>query len=189
MSTLDNPNVSVDPSTVSFWPTALRWGVIGGLIMVVYALVGNMTGLSRPSAGMAALAINGIVSIALYIVLLVLAIRAHRTELGGHISFGRAFIVGLVVAVVMGILGAIFNYVYMTMIEPDFATIMIDEMEQMYENMGMSDEQISAAMDQAAGSFEAGTMVRNGILGSLGMGGVISLILAAIMKKNPPEVA
>lgn len=190
MSTLDHPNSGVDPSTVSFWPTALRYGVIGGLIMVVYGLVGNITGISKPSSGFGLVIANLFITIGLYVSILVVAIRGHRDgDLGGYISFGRAFIVGLVAAVIMGILSAIFQYVYITMIEPDFAATMVAEMEQMYLDMGLDEAQVDEAMKQVEGNFTATAMFTSGLLYSVGFGAFISLIVAAIMKKNPPEVA
>jgi uncharacterized protein YneF (UPF0154 family) len=184
---LETPRLT-DPSDVPFINTAVRYGIIGGLIFIIYGMIGNLTGLNRPSAGFGAIGLNFLISIGLYVGIMVAAVKKHRdAELGGYIPFGRAFMVGLVVAVIAGILGGIFNFIYMSYIEPDFMETMIAETQAMYERMGMSETQIEKAMEQVKSSFEPSKMLIQGFVWSAILGGIVSLIVAAIMKKNPPE--
>ena len=55
MDTLDDPRKAVDESAVPFFPTALRYGIIGGLASIVFAMVLNLTGLSIPKSMMTGL--------------------------------------------------------------------------------------------------------------------------------------
>ena len=177
-----------DPGSVPFINTAVRYGVIGGLIFIIYGMIANFTGFNRPSAGIGAMVLNFLIFIGLYVGIQVAAIKKHRDEeLGGAIQFGRAFMVGIVVAVIAGIISAVFNYFYMTVIDPDMLSTMVEEMEVMYERMGMSESQIEAAMEQIRTGFEPTKMFVQGIIMSVIMGGIVALIVAAIMKKNPPE--
>lgn len=188
MSTSDNPQV-VDPASVSPQATIIRYGLIGGLIFVVYGLLGNILGFAKPSGGISAIVINGLVFIVLYVGLMVMAVRKHRDQdLGGYIPFGRAFLVGLGVAVIAGVISGLFNYLYMSFIEPDYLTNMVGEMEEMYANMGMSEETIEIAMERVRKSLTPTKMLTNAAIGSVVMGGIVSLIVSAIMKKKPPEV-
>ena len=65
MSILNKPGETIDPSTVSPWPTILRYGLIGGLVLVVYALLGNLLGFTKPSAGFVTLILSGMVVVIL----------------------------------------------------------------------------------------------------------------------------
>ena len=190
MSILNKPGETIDPSTVSPWPTILRYGLIGGLVLVVYALLGNLLGFTKPSAGFVTLILSGmVVVILLYAGVMIAAVRNHQAnELGGYISFGRAMMVAFMVGLIMAIIGILFNNVYANVIEPDFVTTLLDEAEAMYEEMNMSAEQIQASLAQLEGQYTL-----NGQIIGLGMGSVfgaiMSLIIAAVMKKNPPENA
>jgi uncharacterized membrane protein YhaH (DUF805 family) len=185
MSTLDAPQM-INQSTVSPFPTAVRYGVIGGLILVAYALIGNLTGLTKPSAGFGILIVSGLISIAIYIAVLVMAVRKHRDQdLGGYITFGRAFVVALIASLIASLLSTIFQYVYITVIDPNYMTTMVDEMQVMYERMGLSQEQIDAAMEQAGAAMTPGRIIMQGILGSVIIGAIVSLIVAAIMQRKP----
>lgn len=184
---LDTPPVA-DPSSVPFSQTVIRYGVIGGLIMVVFALVGNVTGLSNPSSGIAMTIIFGVLSIVIYIGIMVAGIRKHRDEeLGGLISFGRAFIVGFLIAVIVGVIGQVFNYVYMNFIDPDYLSNSVDGIRDMYENMGMDESMIDDAMVKVEEQFEKQKSLWKPLPGTLGVSAVIAAIVGLIMKKKAPE--
>lgn len=185
MSTLDSPP-SIEQSTISPYPTAIRYGLIGGLVLMAYTLIGNLTGITRPSGGFGMIAVVGLISIVIYVSILVMAVRKHRNEdLGGYITFGRAFVVALIAAIIASIMSALFNYLYATVIDPTYSATMMEDMQTMYEKLGMSEEQIEQAMQQASASFTPTTMLTNGILYSGVIGAVIALIIAAIMQKKP----
>lgn len=185
---LDTPPVQ-DPSTVPFSQTVIRYGVIGGLIMIIYTLVGNVAGLSNASAGIAVTAIFGLVSLVIYIGILVYGIRKHRDEeLGGFITFGRAFVVGFLIAVVMSIIGQAFNYVYMNFIDPEYAANAVEGIREMYENMGMDENTIDTAMEQVEVQMERQKSILGSLPYALGINAVVTAIVALIMRKNQPEV-
>ena len=188
MSTLDNPNERVAESSVSFWPSAVRIGIVGGLIMIIYGLVGIFTGLASPAKGLGALMLNFLIVIVLYVGITVYGVRTHRNEeLGGYISFGRAFLTGLVVIVIAGIISAIFTYVYMAFIDPDYMAKMVDDMRVMYERLGMDEDQIDQAMSQLEGRMSPSSNLTSSLIFSGVIGAIVSLIVGAIMKRNPPE--
>jgi hypothetical protein len=189
MATLDNPNVGIDESTVPFFPTALKYGVIAGLILVAYSMLGNMLGFSIPtSLGMGV--IQMIIGILAVVLIGYFTIKHHRDrELGGYISFGRAFLVCLIALVTAGLISSIFNYIYMTFIDPDYVNTALEKMEEMFSSMGMSEDQIEEALKGTRERFEPSTMLTTGLLWSIGINAIIALIMAAIMKKRPAEFA
>ena len=186
MTTLDNPNTYPDPSEVPPWPTAIRYGLIGGLIFIVYGLIGNLTGLGRPTAGLVAVAVFGLLVFVLYIGLLYFAIRKHRDEdLGGYITIGRSVMVGVVVAILAGIISSVFNYLYMTLIEPDMAATIVEEMREMFESLGMDEDMIEEQLADVASRMNPAKQLIQGLIGSGVMGAIFSLIIGAILKKTP----
>lgn len=187
MSTPDNPSLSND--SASIWPTILRYGLIGGLVFIVYSLIGNITGITSPGAGIGMLAITLVISIAIYVGIMVIAIRSYRDqENNGYISFGKAFGIGLGVAVIAGIMSGAFTYLYVTMIDPSYFDTVIEETASLYERLGMSEEQIEQAMAQVRKNFTPAGMLRQAVFGNVIMGAIVSAIVAAIMKRTP-EIA
>ena len=182
---LESPQIT-DPNSVPFIGTAVRTGVIGGLVFIVYGMIITITGLSMPSNGFGFMFLNLFISLGLSAGIGAMAVKKHRDdELGGYIPFGRAFLTAIVAITVAGILSAAFNYFYQTVIDPELLPTMVEQMEEMYEKMGMSESQIETAMEQVRDGFEPSKMFVQGLMYAVIGGGIISLIVAAIMKKNP----
>ncbi len=183
---LDTPPAN-DPSGVSFWPTAIRFGLIGGLISIVYQLIGSITGFASTCAGMFAPAIFGLGSLIITVLVLVYGLRSHRNELGGYMTFGRAFMVGFVITLIMSILGQLFSYLYLTFIDPDMITNMIDCTRDRLEEMGMEGADLDDQMARMERQFENQTSIVRGLGISAIASAVFAAIMGLIMKKNVPE--
>jgi len=184
MSTLDNPNAPVNPSSIG--PTILRYGLIGALVFIVYALIGNLTGMTSPGAGFGMMALNLLISLVLFVGVIVIAVRNFRdSENNGFISFKNAFLIGLGVVVIIGILNGLFTYLYATVIEPDYLETVLGETERMYERFNMSEDQIEELMAQMRDTMTPGRLLIQSLIGSVIMGAIVSAIVGAIMKRNP----
>jgi hypothetical protein len=185
MTNSENFEHIADESSVSFWPTAVKTGLIGGLILVVYALIGNMTGFSIPSSIVGSVLV-GLLSIVFVILIGVYAVRQHRNnELKGSISFGRAFLVALVALVVAGLIGSAFNILYMTVIDPNYAETVMSKMEEMFSNFGMDESMMETQLEATRNRLTTSAMLKNGLLWGNVINAVIAVIIAAIMKRKP----
>lgn len=183
---LDSPN-QVDPSEVSFFSTALRYGLIAGLVGIVVSMIAMSTGLMDFSKGFVWPMVIGVISFAILIVITVMGVRHHRDkELGGYANFGRMFLVAGLIVLIAGVLGTIFNYAYFNFIDPDYLANASDGVMEMYENMGMSDDQVETAMEQFEKQMEGQSNPVKGLLGNVIASGIIGAIIGLIMKKNPP---
>lgn len=193
MTTIDEPNTYVDPSNVPYLKTALRYGLIGGLILVVWGLIAQMSGLADPCKAMEGGSNSILIGLISMVVLLgvsaligVLAIRQHTTELGGFITFGRAFVVALVALIVAGVVSGLFNVLYTTVVDPGFSERVMACMEAQYEAQGLDQDAIDTAMGFMKIAYNPFLQIVTSIFTSAFFAAIIGLILAAIMKKNPP---
>lgn len=189
MTTLDAPNNNIDPKDVSIFPTALRYGLIGGLVSIVISLLGNVLGLVDPCAGFSGTnAIFTFLGIGVYIVVGVMAIKHHRDEeLGGYASFGRAFSLIFMTLLIMGALGGAFTFLYMNIIDPTMVDTVLECTAQTYEEQGLSAQQIERSMGMVKMMYQPGLqLVLNLLVGPAFSGALFGLIMAAFLKKNPP---
>lgn len=190
MTTLDNPIDNLpNPSEVSPQSTIIRYGLIGGMILVVLTLLNFITGFGSPSSGFGMIAVFTLLTFGTYIAVMVLAVKHHRdNELGGYITLGRAFIVALLASIIMALINTVFTYLYMTVIDPGYIETLADQSRELYENMGMDEAAIDAALGEVKKAFTLTRQLLGLVIGSA-FGAVIAIIIAAIMKKVRPNFA
>jgi hypothetical protein len=187
MSTLDSIDNRPQPEEVSPWPTGSRYGLLAGLILIALSLGMYLSGLvDYTGQDTASSVISNIITWGTIIVAVVLAVKQHRdTELGGLITFGRSFYVGFIVALIIGLVSAVWSYIFFAFVDPDLiSTILEMSKEQMMDQQGMSASDAEDAMGMMSWMFSPAMFAVFGLVGSLFAGVIISLIIAAIMKRD-----
>jgi len=182
MATLDDN--FIEPSEVSLWPTALRYGGIAAVILIAMALVMHLTGMVDYAAqgGGSYAWISSILKYVIWTAALVMAIKYHRdNELGGFISFGRGFGVAFVTSLVIGLLSGIYTFLFFSFIAPEALDVMY---EAAIENM--PEDQAEAAGGMMEMMMSPIAMIFYSLFEAIFGGGIASLIVAAIMKRERP---
>ena len=189
MSTLDNPNDYIDPSKVSAWPTASRYGLLAGLVLVVLGLLVHLSGMvDYTDQGGGSNWVVNILNWGITIAAIVMAVKQHREEdLGGFISFGRSFRVGFLVTLVIMVISVVWGYIFFSFVEPGLIEdILTASREQMIEKQGMSEEQAEQGLKMMSWMFTPAMMSLMGGIFSVIAGVIFSLIVGAIMKREHP---
>ena len=189
MSTLDNPNDYIDPSKVSAWPTASRYGLLAGLILVVVGLLVHLSGMvDYTNQGGASNWIVNLLNWGITVAAIVMAVKQHRDEdLGGFISFGRSFRVGFLVTLVIAVVSMVWGYIFFSFVEPGLIEeILAASREQMIEQQGMSEEQAEQGLKMMSWMFTPVMMSLMGGIFSVIAGVIFSLIVGAFMKREHP---
>jgi hypothetical protein len=141
--------------------------------------------------GMIMMSIFGFVGFIIAIVLPIIFIRKEREANGGAITFGEAFKMSFLGLVIGGAIGTIFQILYVQVIDPEYAerlTAKTLEMSNNFMEGNMDDEMREEILRESESStMDSFTLV--GQLKSFVYGvifyAVISLILAAILKRQP----
>jgi ABC-type sugar transport system permease subunit len=120
------------------------------------------------------------------IVVLWLGLKAVREEAPDKsLSFGKGLGTGVLIALYSGLLSAVYNFVHFKFINPDFFAHQLEFMRSKWAEKGLSEAQ----MDQAAAIMQkfsgpVSVAIFTPII-SVVFGLVLSLILAAILKREP----
>ena len=135
MATLDNPSEILDASNVPIRPTAQKYGLIGAMILIVVGLAMNLSGLiDYTQKGGTGNTIASILQYGIIIIIVVLAIKTHRDDdLGGYITLGRSLSVGMLTGLIIGIITAIWAYVYFGFIDPG----LVDQIREMAQDKAL----------------------------------------------------
>lgn len=157
-------------------------GVIGILLFLLMAIL---------EPGMVLSSVLGLASFAVAIILPIIFIRKEREAQGGFIRFGEAFKIGFFGLLIGGLIGVAFQILYTQVIDPEFGARMTAnslEMTNSFMEGNMSDEVRETQLREMETKME-GQYTVAGMLKTFGFVAifyaVLSLILAAILKRNP----
>jgi hypothetical protein len=158
---------------------ALKYGVLTGVANMVYSTIINVAGLSQNKA-LASL------SYIFLIVGIVLAMKAFREENRGFMSYGEGLGLGSLASAVMGLLGGTYIAFYNKFIDSTLMEQAMNKVQEDLEAKGMDDAQIETAMQFSRMFTSPGALFLIGVIGSLVIGFIVSLIVAAILRKDKP---
>lgn len=133
-------------------------------------------------------------SLAIYIGYGIYAGINYRNEIGGYLSFGKAFQHGFVVFALSALISTIFSILLYTVIDPELPAKVteaaVESAAKMMEGFGMPEEQMEEALSKTTEDT-----AKRYTVGGLAMGygfsligcAIFALISGAIAKKKEPE--
>lgn len=164
-------------------PSFVRFGLILTAVGVLVNILGWATG---TDTGMVA-GVWSLLAIVGSVVILVMGIKAHRTETAGadgDYTFMQAFVEGLKMYGVSFVAGLIWNYVFFSFINTDFVERQKVAMTEMFEKMGAPEETVNQSLAELDKSplelvLNPGSLITIAVIGV-----VLCVILAAILKRE-----
>lgn len=131
--------------------------------------------------------VSSFIGFLLVITLTVLGIKKFKEVNNGFLSWGQAVKIGVGIAAVAGLIGALYQYVFINFIEPDFVELIAEKQEEVLLEQGYTDEQIEAAQEMSKKFQGPIIMSAMSIIGSAILGFIISAIAGAVMKKTEQD--
>lgn len=167
-----------------FWKLALMYGAILGLVSVFISLIFYFIGMATENWT------NWVNMLVGLVLLVYLMIQYRNVHLGGYASFGQIFLMVLVSAgIVSVIIGAIYQYLLFTVIDPG----LVDQVRIVAEERIMSNSRIPESMyddllERLDKQMQVGYMVKMALIIGPIVNAVIGLIVAAFLKKEKDVV-
>lgn len=174
----------------SVYREAMMYGLYLGGISIFFTAVTWATNLIEV-LGLFGSSALGFFQIVLLVILLIFFTKKYRDKaLEGKITFGQAYLFGILMVVFSTILAACFSYVLNAFIDPEYAqrtvTMLQDKTYQFMSSRGVADDQIEQAiksMEAKGVSTPLDALLSSVSFGLIG-GAIVSLLSAAIVKKN-----
>jgi len=171
-------------NTASTKQIMLNYGLILGFLSILFNVLNYAFGDAyKPHWSVQ---VAGVITSVAFIVL---GLKKVKENNGGYLTLGQSFKTGIGIMLVAGVIGLIYTYIFMNFIEPNFMSNMIElQQQKMLElNPNLSDEQIEAAMNMSKKFSGFGVIALGGLLWSVFLGFVLSLITGLIMRKDPEQ--
>ena len=163
----------METQTASVKKIALPNGLLLALTTIVISVIVYVMGMTYEQPWW-----QNILNLAAMIGFIVYGIKTYKADNGGYLSLGEGLKTGLAIALVAGLIGSIFSYLFVTVIEPDFAMNMLEatRVKMIDQNPNMTQEQMDMALGMTEKMMSPGILVAFSIIGSLFIGFIVSLI-------------
>lgn len=174
--------------------TTVKWGLITGMVYVIFSLISNMLGLQQGGSGSGSMGIGMLVNLVLLLATfytIYLGIKEFRDEdQNGRLTMGEAFKSGMKIAVIAGLIGAVFTFIYMKFIDPDMVDRLMAESEKRMDEMNVPEDQREMS-NKITGIFLNPAIMAPFMLLWVAFWGIFkSLVAGAMLKKEaPPAIA
>jgi len=130
---------------------------------------------------------SGILNLIFMIAFIVLGLKNYKAANGGFITFGQSVKVGIGVAMIASVISIVYILLLSNVLEPDFAINSIEAQKVMMEDsFGMTEGQIEEATKNSLDNFFL-SLIGGVLIINLFIGGIISLIAGAIMKRTEED--
>lgn len=158
---------------------AMKYGVLASVVIMIYSTIINISGLSQNK-------MLSSLSFVFMVIAIVLAMKNFREKNGGYMTYGEGLGLGTLVSGVMGLLSSAFSMFYMQFIDNTLLTQGMDQVREDMERSGLDDSQIDQAMELSQKVMSPGVVFAIGVFGFILMGLIISLVVAAIIRREKP---
>jgi hypothetical protein len=163
------------PSTARI---ALKWGAFLGLVLMVITLVMYLTDQSTNPI------FSGL-TLGAMVAFLILSMREYRSQNGGYMTYGEGLGIGTLLSAVAGLLSSAFITFYNVVIDPTVQQRALEKAREKLEDQGkLSDEQIDQALEFSQKFQSPGFTFIAGVFGTVIMGFLLALIVAAFIRRN-----
>jgi hypothetical protein len=182
MTTLDNPSEMAQGPAVSGRPIGIRFGLIGGLLLVGLALVLDLTGMTDAATGKGGtlsfifqlLIMGGAIGYAIY----------QYRQAAGKITFGQAFGTGFWAALIMVLISGVYSLLFFLVIDPEVIETIKNQAFAQMEEQGMSDSDIEQSMGMMGFMFNPWILSVTATISNLIFAILVNLVLSAVLKNN-----
>lgn len=162
----------------------IRFGMLLSVVLVIVDFLIRIVGLSVLVFSVTA----GTLTLVVTVFGVVLAHRAFKQSNNALMSYSQGIIITIIMLLLSGLVSALFNYLYVNYIDPEFVDRMKGEMVVFMERNGVSDSQIAkstAQFEEMRPPFARVLLngIRNGLIG----GTLLGLIVSAFTKRKPAD--
>lgn len=163
---------------------ALKWGVILGVAGVIMGLVFHLLGWGEPADTGIEKYGPMLVGYLVNVPILIMGIKAYKANNNNYLTVGDGITQGLLIALISGIILAIYMYCFLTFIAPD----LLDSVrETAMDQQGEMSEEQEEMMSGMMGAFtSAGFMAGFTFIWRIFLGFFVGLITGAVMKNVRP---
>lgn len=167
----------------SNFATGVKFGIAAGITYILLLVLRYMFfGVNPLSLGVVAF-----LSYLVLVVFFVVAANYRKKELGGYADIKQLFQTIFIVILIAEVCYSLFNYIYLTVIDPTYLERFIQNTEEWMEKMKLPEAQMEEMRTKLSGQKQTSfSTVMLGFCQAIIIDSIVGLIVAFVMKKQRP---
>jgi uncharacterized integral membrane protein len=167
---------------VSSKSTMLNYGLVLGLTSIFINLIAYAIGIHLDQDWRV-----GTLGFVAMIIVIVLGIKNFKSANNNLITWGQSVKIGVGISIISGLIGIIYNLIFINFIEPDFMNLLMEKQVVAWEELNMTEEQIESSKSMMEKFSSPAITSAIGIIAAAFFGFIISAIAGAVMKKTEED--
>ncbi len=167
--------------------TVVKWGLITGMVYVFFSLISNLLGLQQGAGGgnigLGLLVLTALMLATFFTIYLGVK-ETKEQDNAGYLTLTQGFLTGFKIALIAGVISAIFTLIYVKFIDPDMADRIMTGAEEQWENM--PEERREMARKWAGYATNPFVLSAFQMISAIFWGVIKALVAGLILKKDPP---
>ncbi len=174
--------------------TILKWGLITGMVYVVFFLISNLLGLQQSmggSGGNMALGflVQTVLMLATFFTIYLGTKETRDEDKGGYLTLGEGFIAGFKMALIASVVAGLFTFIYIQFIDPTMLDKAMSVAEDQWDEAGMDEDQIEMSKKFTGYIMNPFAMSAITLVSVIFWGVIKALIAGSMLKKLAPPSA
>ncbi len=166
--------------------TTLKWGLITGMVYVIFSLVSNLMGVQESGNKMLGFGVNTLMMLATFYTIYLGVKESRDQDLNGYMTMGQGFLIGFKIALIAGLISAIFVFIYTKFIDPDLFNRIATGMEEQWDKAEMPENGREMARKWMGYFMNPIVSAIITILYTAFWGLIKGLVVGAMLKKEAP---
>lgn len=182
---MENIEITESLNQHSKFGTGLKFGIIAGAIYILLLLIRYMFFASNPMIFTGAIFVSYLIIVFFF----VLAANARKKELGGYANIKEIFSTIFMVILIAELCYAIFNYIYLNFIDPNFYPHYLQATIEYMRSKGVGEEVLNHQIDKLQDQMKQMKSISNTLTGLatwLIVDSIFGIIIALVTKKDKP---
>lgn len=174
--------------------TILKWGLITGMVYVVFFMISNLMGLQQSMGGTGGnvglgFLVQTVLMVASFFTIYLGVKETRDDDKGGYLTLGEGFIAGLKIALIAGVIAAIFSFIYIQFIDPTMMDKVLTAAENQWDEAGMDEDQREMSRKMMGYVMNPIAMSAITVVSVVFWGVIKALIAGSMLKKLAPPTA
>lgn len=176
----ESTQAELGANPASIWPVTWKYSLILGAVYAAYSILQFATGLAGRSG-------LGLISIIIFVILLVFALRSFRAANGGYMTFGQGFLIGFLVSYISTLISSTLTCIYLTFVDGSALERLTQQtIEQLAANPAINSETLEMMTSLFEKIYTPVGLLMLGICTGLFSSIFYALILSLFLKKARP---